>query len=113
MPTEVIFSGSPGRYTSIAFSGHSAVEDGDRDTGLRLCAAMSTLASVVEAHMETLGIGYSLSVDTGETNGKPVRSIRWDIRDADKVDSLSATIRMVVSLLAMQYPDYIQIRDIG
>ena len=113
MPTEVTFSGSPGRYTSIAFSGHSAVEDGDRDTGLRLCATMSTLASVVEAYVETLGIGYSLSVCPGDSGAPPVRAIRWESSDGETMAPMVEAVRQIASLLAAQYPEHIKVRVCG
>lgn len=114
MPTIITFDrGGTDRRPQIRFSGHSAIENGDRDTGIRLCATMSTLASVVEAYVETQGIGYSLSVCPGQIDGIPVRAIEWMYIDRERMDPIFETVKQITSLLAAQYPDYLQVRDVG
>ena len=114
MPTTMTFDNSRADgHVGICFSGHSATEQGDRDTGLRLCASMSTLASVVEAYVETLGIGYSLSVCPGDMDGVPVRTIRWESADDEIMAPIVETVRQIASLLAAQYPEHIKVQSRG
>lgn len=114
MPTTVTFDNNraDGRI-EISFAGHSAAKQGDRDTGLRLCATMSTLASVVEAYIETLGIAYSLSVCPGDMGGPPMRIIGWESSDGEIMAPMFEAVKQMVFLLAAQYPEYIKVQDCG
>lgn len=111
MPTNVRVyeSTTPECFIGIAFHGHSSAEDGDNDMGMRLCASMSTLASVVEAYIETLGIAHNLSIVPAPPEGIPIRSITWDKSESDKMKNIVMTVKHIAWLLSAQYPDYISV----
>lgn len=114
MATQVLITKGkkPDSYVSIAFCGHSASIDGDRELGMRLCAAMSTLASVVEAHIETLGLAHNLIVVPAPPDGVPSRTVSWNESDANKMFDLVTTIKQILLLLSAQYPDNIGVSEV-
>ncbi len=103
--TVKFFQDADGIYVGVSFSDHARGEDNpDKETGMRVCAAMSVLASYVETLAECAGVDYEIKVE----KEPPLREIRWKRQFALQVP-ITALYNTILSLSA-QHAEFVEVK---
>lgn len=103
------FKDGNGLYSGVGFYGHARGKDDDNAAdGVRVCAAMSVLASFFETLTEeTADADYSLRV----VKEPPSRVLEWGERQRGAMQTAASALFHTVTALSAQSPEFVKTED--